>query len=250
MTDGRLWQVHGYWLEVRDRGRAYSSLLTVLSKAGPLLLLATLLSVPLWLSMGTDSDVVGALLWASGNDFTWVGNNLAERAAVICVSLLGRNEGGLTLDKEAVNCVVNSVHRCFDTSPTADYLTKITSRNPASKVTPKVQLVVDMVIADSSEWSLPLLPPIAPILCVCDCTIVRLFASAPDRLVCDVWQTSLSSFSTRTPSTTWSPPSSSMRATHAAPRTAPTSCKRLQRTLYKTSPSARSGRRLFVNMPA
>ena len=27
-----------------------------------------------------------ALLWASGNDFTWVGQSLAERAAATCVS--------------------------------------------------------------------------------------------------------------------------------------------------------------------
>ena len=92
-----------------------------------------------------------ALLWASGNDFTWIGVSLAERAATTCVSLLGRNEGGLTLDKKTVDCVTQSVHRCFDTSPTADWMTKLAVRYPASKVASRVQFMVNMVIADSSK---------------------------------------------------------------------------------------------------
>ena len=68
-----------------------------------------------------------------------------------CVSLLGRNEGGLTLDRATVGCVLKNTHRYFDTSPTADWVTKARVRETAKKATPKVQLVVDMVIADASE---------------------------------------------------------------------------------------------------
>ena len=92
-----------------------------------------------------------ALLWAAGNGYTWVGASTSEIAALTCVSLLGRNEGGLTLDQATVGCVLKSTHRYFDASPTADFLTKMRIRETAKKATPKVQLVVDMVIADASE---------------------------------------------------------------------------------------------------
>ena len=69
------------------------------------------------------------------------------------MSLLGRNEGGLTLDKQSVFAVLGSVHRYFNTSPTADWVTINSVRHPAAKVTPKVKLVVDMVVADSSKPS-------------------------------------------------------------------------------------------------
>eukprot|EP01048_Picozoa_sp_COSAG05_P017337 COSAG05_NODE_2348_length_3195_cov_99.185185_4_plen_147_part_00 len=92
-----------------------------------------------------------ALLWAAGNGYTWIGQSTAEQAAAACVSLLGRNEGGLTLDQATVGCVLNNTHRYFDASPTANWITKMNLRAPAKKATPKVQLVVDMVIADASE---------------------------------------------------------------------------------------------------
>ena len=92
-----------------------------------------------------------ALLWAAGNGYTWVGQSTAELAAAACVSLLGRNEGGLTLDQATVCCVLNNTHRYFDASPTADWISKMKIRDTAKKATPKVQLVADMVIADASE---------------------------------------------------------------------------------------------------
>ena len=99
-----------------------------------------------------------ALLWAAGNGFSFEGQNSADYAATACVSLLGRNEGGLTLDKQSVSAVLGSVHRYFNTSPTADWITKMSVRHPAAKVTPKVKLVVDMVVADSSKPSCVVLP--------------------------------------------------------------------------------------------
>ena len=93
-----------------------------------------------------------ALLWASRNTFAWTGSDTATYAAMTCVSLLGRNEGGLTLDKETVDCVIRSVHRYFDTSPSADWITKGNARAPAKRAAGKLKLLVDMVIADASEF--------------------------------------------------------------------------------------------------
>eukprot|EP01047_Picozoa_sp_COSAG01_P071725 COSAG01_NODE_11210_length_1981_cov_2.139214_2_plen_186_part_01 len=71
--------------------------------------------------------------------------------ATASVSVLGRNEGGLTLDKGAVDAVLKSVHRYFDKSPTADWMAKSRLRAPARKVASKVQQVVNMVIADANK---------------------------------------------------------------------------------------------------
>ena len=92
-----------------------------------------------------------ALLWATANGFKSCGLDSAESAAVCCVALLGRNEGGLTLDKATVDCVLHSMQRCFDVSPTADWYTKSVSRRPAKRVVPAVQLVVDMAVADANK---------------------------------------------------------------------------------------------------
>ena len=95
-----------------------------------------------------------ALLWLTGNGFPLFGENLAEHAASACVSLLSQNEDGLTLDKQAVDKVLTIVHRFFDESPTANWTTKMAVREKdGAKVAAKVQLIVDMVIADASKYS-------------------------------------------------------------------------------------------------
>ena len=94
-----------------------------------------------------------ALLWASRNTFAWQGHDTATYAAMTCVCKPTRwNEGGLTLDKETVDCVIRSVHRYFDTSPSADWITKGNARAPAKRAAGKLKLLVDMVIADASEF--------------------------------------------------------------------------------------------------
>ncbi|MDE0916494.1 MAG: hypothetical protein OSB57_15075, partial [Planctomycetota bacterium] len=110
-----------------------------------------------------------ALLWAISNvAFQYLGINLAEASANACVSLLGKNEGGLTLDKAAVAIVLQTVHRYFDTSPTADWLTKMSAREKSGKaVAGAVQLVVDMVIADASELCPP--PSVSPSIVPAPC---------------------------------------------------------------------------------
>ena len=95
-----------------------------------------------------------ALLWLTGNGFPLFGGDPAEHAASACVSLLSQNEDGLTLDKQAVDKVLTIVHRFFDESPTADWVTKMAVRETdGAKVAAKVQLIVDMVIADASKYS-------------------------------------------------------------------------------------------------
>ena len=58
---------------------------------------------------------------------------------------------GEPLDKETVGCVLSNAHRHFDNSPMADWASQRKAREPVKKVTPKVQLVVDMLIADKSK---------------------------------------------------------------------------------------------------
>ena len=59
-----------------------------------------------------------ALLWIAGNGFSWIGQNIAENCAATCVALLGRNEGGLTLDRATVGQVLKLLHRHFELSAT------------------------------------------------------------------------------------------------------------------------------------
>eukprot|EP01048_Picozoa_sp_COSAG05_P004626 COSAG05_NODE_256_length_12752_cov_5.614795_5_plen_1061_part_00 len=96
-----------------------------------------------------------ALLWASANGFLWAGMNTAANAAAACVTLLGKNEGGLTLTKETADCVLRLLHLFFDNMRTEGWAAEMRLRDPAKKVAPAVQLVVDMVIADVSKYSPP-----------------------------------------------------------------------------------------------
>eukprot|EP01048_Picozoa_sp_COSAG05_P005112 COSAG05_NODE_295_length_11962_cov_6.608952_11_plen_737_part_00 len=87
-----------------------------------------------------------ALLWTSANGFKWTGTDVAEYAATACVSLLGRNEGGLTLSKETVASVMGTVHDHFD-SASEHWLVVYRRNRSAKSVVPKIQLVIDMVVA-------------------------------------------------------------------------------------------------------
>eukprot|EP01047_Picozoa_sp_COSAG01_P003218 COSAG01_NODE_94_length_26962_cov_9.110933_2_plen_634_part_00 len=93
-----------------------------------------------------------ALLWiAVHGSAPFGGVDSADYAAAACVSLLGRNEAGLTLDKDTVDAVLRMVHIYFDTSPTANWSVKRALRTPAKKAAIKVRLVTDMVIADANK---------------------------------------------------------------------------------------------------
>ena len=63
-----------------------------------------------------DSGVADALEYACLNDFSFFGATLSAPAAGAIVALLGRNEGGKTLSREAVSAVLDSVSVCFDKS--------------------------------------------------------------------------------------------------------------------------------------
>ena len=52
-----------------------------------------------------------ALLWTTSNGFVWLGVDIAAQAASTCVALLGRNEGGLMLNKGTSICVLDGVHK-------------------------------------------------------------------------------------------------------------------------------------------
>eukprot|EP01045_Picozoa_sp_COSAG04_P038737 COSAG04_NODE_10516_length_771_cov_2.190476_1_plen_257_part_11 len=54
-----------------------------------------------------------ALEYACSNDFPFIGANIAGYAAGAAVALVGRNEGGKTLSREAVTAIVHNCQRYF-----------------------------------------------------------------------------------------------------------------------------------------
>ena len=98
----------------------------------------------------TLMPVAEHLQWACTSKFEYLTTPFAQHAATGTVSLLGGNEGGLTLSKEAIEVVLRSVHFYFDHYG-AHPNSKLWSRLPAAKATPKLKLVLDMVIAVSGN---------------------------------------------------------------------------------------------------
>ena len=98
----------------------------------------------------TLMPVAEHLQWACTSKFEYITTPFAQHAATGTVSLLGGNEGGLTLSKEAIEVVLRSVHFYFDHYG-AHPNSKLWSRLPAAKATPKLKLVLDMVIAVSGN---------------------------------------------------------------------------------------------------
>eukprot|EP01047_Picozoa_sp_COSAG01_P013145 COSAG01_NODE_610_length_14860_cov_222.563647_4_plen_1950_part_00 len=96
------------------------------------------------------SGVVDALLWTTAHDYPLIGTTLAEHTASASVTLVGRNEGGLTLTRETVDCVLDSVHQFWDTTSTHWRVTAAT-KAPVTKLVGRVQPIVDMVIADANK---------------------------------------------------------------------------------------------------
>ena len=59
------------------------------------------------------SDVTDALEYGILHDFAYVGNSIAAYASGAAVALVGRNEGGKVLRREAVHAVLERLHLCF-----------------------------------------------------------------------------------------------------------------------------------------
>ena len=96
------------------------------------------------------SGVVDALLWTTAHDFPHVGSGLAEYSAGATVALIGRNEGGLTLTRDAIHVVLDSFHDFWNTTST-HWRVKSAAKAPVKKIVGKAQPIVDMVISDANK---------------------------------------------------------------------------------------------------
>ena len=76
---------------------------------------------------------VKALLYATANDFDLVGNSIAIYAAKTLVTLIGKNEGGLTLNRAAVEGLLD-VFRYFWDFTSSHWKIKRASKKKASEM--------------------------------------------------------------------------------------------------------------------
>ena len=96
------------------------------------------------------SGVVDALLWTTANNYPFVGSSIAKETAAACTALIGRNETGLTLTREAIDFILDSFHVYFDRVSTHWTVKRATKQGAKSMI--RVALpIVDVVIADASE---------------------------------------------------------------------------------------------------
>ena len=91
-----------------------------------------------------------ALLWTTANNYTLFGAAIAKDSAAACTALIGRNETGLTLTREAIYFILDSFHLYFDRVATHWLVTRAAKQGAKSMI--RVALpIVDVVIADASE---------------------------------------------------------------------------------------------------
>ena len=74
----------------------------------------------------------------------------AKDTAAACTALIGRNETGLTLTREAINFILDSFHVYFDRVST-HFLVKRAAKQGAKSMIRVALPIIDVVIADASE---------------------------------------------------------------------------------------------------
>eukprot|EP01048_Picozoa_sp_COSAG05_P005418 COSAG05_NODE_321_length_11453_cov_62.107539_2_plen_2300_part_00 len=96
------------------------------------------------------SGVVDALMWTTAHDCVWVGASLASYTAGPMVALIGRNEGGLTLTREAIDAVLDGLHSYFDYG-SSDFLTMGRLKHPVVHIIARALPIVDITISDANK---------------------------------------------------------------------------------------------------
>ena len=96
------------------------------------------------------AGVVDALLWTTANNYSFVGVGIARDTAAACTALIGRNETGLTLTREAIDFILDSFHVYFDRVST-HFVVKRAAKQGAKSMIGVALPIVDVVIADASE---------------------------------------------------------------------------------------------------
>ena len=97
------------------------------------------------------SGVVDALLWTTKHDYPFVGTGLAEYSAGASVALIGRNESGLTLTREAIECILRGFSEFWNTAST-HWRVKAAAKAAVKKIVGKALPLVNMVVADASTY--------------------------------------------------------------------------------------------------
>eukprot|EP01046_Picozoa_sp_COSAG06_P038358 COSAG06_NODE_4420_length_4284_cov_41.313978_1_plen_937_part_10 len=106
------------------------------------------------------SGVADALEYGILHDFTYIGNSVGVYASGTAVALVGRNEGGKVLRREAVHAVLARLHQCFQRD-SAFFST------PPKSVTAHLARVTVMVISDANKKHMLQFEPLIDMLLEC-----------------------------------------------------------------------------------
>eukprot|EP01048_Picozoa_sp_COSAG05_P029745 COSAG05_NODE_9956_length_591_cov_1.101626_1_plen_197_part_11 len=90
------------------------------------------------------TGVVEALLYAAAHDFPMISLSIAAQSAAAVVSLIGRNEGGVTLSREAADSVLRDFSSFFVPNTRRGKYSPKRPLNPA-------KAIVNMVISDANK---------------------------------------------------------------------------------------------------
>ena len=106
------------------------------------------------------SGVADALEYAILHDFTYVGMSIAAYASGAAVALVGRNEGGKVLRREAVHAVLERLHLNFEPE-------SYTFNTPPKTVMTHLARVTIMVISDANKKHMLEYEPLIDMLLEC-----------------------------------------------------------------------------------
>eukprot|EP01046_Picozoa_sp_COSAG06_P052970 COSAG06_NODE_9041_length_2005_cov_2.635887_2_plen_644_part_01 len=106
------------------------------------------------------SDVADALEYGILHDFAYIGNSIAAYASGAAVALVGRNEGGKVLHREAVHAVLERLHQCFQPD-------SIFFNVPAKALMAHMARVAVMVISDANKKHILQFEPLIHMLLEC-----------------------------------------------------------------------------------
>jgi hypothetical protein len=90
------------------------------------------------------SGIMDALEYGILHDFAYMGNSVAASASGAAVALVGRNEGGKVLRREAVHAVLERLHVFFQSE-------SFGFRVPVKSIMPHVSRVVTMAVSDANK---------------------------------------------------------------------------------------------------
>eukprot|EP01047_Picozoa_sp_COSAG01_P005801 COSAG01_NODE_202_length_22130_cov_167.927239_21_plen_2422_part_01 len=91
-----------------------------------------------------SSKVLDSLLYTTANDYVYCAVSMANAAAIAAVNLIGCNEDGLTLTRDAVSVVLRGFMGYFD--PTTRYGSAV-----ARRMLPDAEAIVHMVVSDANK---------------------------------------------------------------------------------------------------